>query len=1351
MTHKPEVQPQDQGFAAPPAQEGGGGFFGALGGAAGFGADAFRAVTPQAARDVGGFVINNALSGERFLNTTGGFLVGNDQLGTDIGEKIGEVPKVGGLLRVGFDVASSPLTIATAGFGGAAATALRTSRLGIAGKLTAMAVDPIVGTTASTRLGRFGQRYTAENLFGTGTVALGQEIDKRIPEGTPSVLRGALTLGGAAVGGAAALRTVGGRAPWLVGREVLVDEATTLPKLDLDRLATNHTLDEIITSKNADQVIAEAGSRVQFKKKYGTSESGTISRAARAVLPGDPDAAALMQQYVVRQQRGDSFRAARVQIVEHAMPAFDIDVQGRVTNLNPDGSMNAAQKAAMAEILAPIREVRVYAENAGVKMAEVTGEQIDATRHAARVAPEPMFGDLVERSAGAGAGAFFPRVVTEVDGIATVKSRLDPTRVRAREPGFADIPEHIATMEENMARGVVYEGRPTQIVNDYIQAVLRKADAVWLRETANSEQFGARTVGSYIDKQAPGIRAQAAALSNSVRSTKEKLARQISKLTEQGKVARRARRTRLLARRATKQITKAEELELRDIDLVEQARRRAVNLHTDAKGFRQSKQALNRPVARALKSTEDGIEQLDGAISTLREIDDLAEAAIEAKLLTSADIATTKVELQRNRAQLDRTRTIISDLRVAASHPLVGEGSIPRLGNTFFPQEFAASMNKALTTDQNSLTRAIGGFNNNARAMMATLDLSAAGIQGLLALGTHPIQAARAIGRATASLMNPEWYNGFIKSKAGSIDGFIGLGGKWAANDDMGEFLFTQRITKVPVAGWLMGKANLAFSRTGNLLRLQLFESAMDVNRLGNLGSTGALTKGVTAGEGRKIVSLINSATGYHAGKPATWASLALFAPRFFRSQLDVISRATLKGGRDADMARMMLFRTFALGSALVIASNTMRGKETEFNPIRVNADGSMSFNSNFMRIKDVGGQDVSVFGAWDSLLGLMTTTAVAGPSAGFARLFRTKGSPALSTLLDVVEGETFDGQEIDLMSLDGLANSLVAETLNKAPFTIQDLVQGLRDGEMPVGAGFNFFGLKSTPTTLFEDRDQLATSMFSRHWSELTGKERDAVEVARPRLFEDIRDRDEARGGLGDPISIARTQRDAIDDERIDEESALAGLIQSGQITLQQLDDRMKVLQASSADQKQRVDETLGLSFEGTNADPNQQALSAWYDLREQAKLAGTDIFDFELFEGLESEFMAGLNPAQVRFIEERSRPEHAPELNWYFAAKDVVSQSGYYDTTDAAFQQLAGAIATVDPAITSYSELLAAIEAAGRGGERAKQAHLEALQNAVNSTAGAQKRLLRVGNPALDQALLTLGRVSTPAAGSR
>jgi hypothetical protein len=807
-----------------------------------------------------------------------------------------------------------------------------------------------------------------------------------------------------------------------------------------------------------------------------------------------------------------------------------------------------------------------------------------------------------------------------------------------------------------------------------------------------------------------------------------------------------SRRTILLSRRTAKTITKVQEIELANIEKIEAARRSAINKHTDSKGFRDTKTALNRPIAKAISNSEDGIERLDGAFATVREIEDLAQEAIDAGILTKADIAATTLDISARQKRLSRARGIVRDLRDTASHPLAGEGSIPKLGNAFFPQEFADSMNQALTTSTGSLTRGVATFNNGARALMATMDLSAAGIQGLLALGTHPIQASKAIVRATASLANPEWYNGYIKSKQGALEGFISKGGKWASNDDMGEFMFSKTLQKIPVLGRIMDKSNLAFSRTGNLLRLQLFESAMEGSRLKNFGSKGALAKGVTDAESRKIVSLINSATGFHNGKPASWESVALFAPRFFRSQIDVAQRALLKGGKDADLARMMLFRTFALGSAMTISVNKLRGEETEFNPIRVTEDGTMSFNSNFMRMKNIGGQDVSLFGAWDSLLGLMTTAAVAGPMPGASRLFRTKASPAMSTLMDMVEGETFDGQEVDVMSLDGLMNALVTETVNKFPFTVQDFMQGLEDGEMPTGAGFNFFGLKSSPTTLFEDRDQLAVGLYDRHWSELTGVERDNVEATRPQLFEDIKQRDVERGGLGDPISIARTQRDDIDSDRISEEAALANLLQTGRITLNQLDDRMKVLQASSADQKQRVDETLGLSFTGSDSDPNQKALSDWYALRDQAKLEGTDLLDFDAWNGLEESYMATLTPEQTRFVEERSRPEHAPEMDWYYTAKEVVSQAGYYATVDGAFAQLQGAIATVAPDITSYSDLLAAIEALGRSGRLAEQAHLEALRNAVDNTAGAQKRLLRAGNPALDRALLTLGRVSTP-----
>ena len=126
----------------------------------------------------------------------------------------------------------------------------------------------------------------------------------------------------------------------------------------------------------------------------------------------------------------------------------------------------------------------------------------------------------------------------------------------------------------------------------------------------------------------------------------------------------------------------------------------------------------------------------------------------------------------------------------------------------------------------------------------------------------------------------------------------------------------------------------------------------------------------------------------------------------------------------------------------------------------------------------------------------------------------------------------------------------------------------------------------------------------------------------------------------------------------------------------------------------------------------------------------------------------MATLNPEQTRFIEERSRSEHAPELDWYYGAKDVIATAGYYDTVDAAFDMLKGALVSIDGGsdITSYSALMQALDTARASGDQMTVYQLDAIADSIQRTAGAQKELLRIGNPALDQALLTLGRVSKP-----
>ena len=661
-------------------------------------------------------------------------------------------------------------------------------------------------------------------------------------------------------------------------------------------------------------------------------------------------------------------------------------------------------------------------------------------------------------------------------------------------------------------------------------------------------------------------------------------------------------------------------------------------------------------------------------------------------------------------------------------------------------------MNRSLDpTDRTGALGQLQGFNNVSRAFMATLDLSAVGIQGLLALGTNPVMAGRAIWTAINSLWDPTVYHGFVKQHEGSIDQMIRLGGHWASADDMGEFLFSPRVSRaaerVPGLATLIKGSNLAFSRTGNTLRTQMFESALETSAFkARLQGSGQLARSVSEVEQRKIVSLINSATGFHARQPSSWEQLALFAPRYFTSQLDVIQRGLLRGGADADLARQMLFRTAALGTALTVAANEMRGQQTEFNPIRQNADGELQFNSNFLRIKNIGGADVSLFSGWDSLLGLITTTATAGPIEGLSRTLRTKASPASSLVWDVAQGETFTGEQVDLTTLDGFMEASIEFGIGRLPFTAQDVVREIQSGQLSpttaVKASFNIFGIKASPTTLFEEQDQLAVELFDRHWTELTGSEKEQVEQARPALFEQINRQDQERAASGDARAQARLRRDSIDDDRISQETALVGILQQEQITLKQFDEEMSKLQAVAAARKEEVDRTLGLTFADSD-DPNVQALNGWYELRDQAQFPGTALLNFELWETLEHSFLQTLNDEQRRFIDERSRPKHAPEVAFYFEAKDVVSQSGYYDTTDAAFALLRE---TLPPEIGGYSQLLAAIDAARLRGDQAVQGELTAVRRAIDETAGAQKKLLRQANPELDAALFRLGRVTRP-----
>jgi hypothetical protein len=1318
-------------------------------------ADTFRSVVPQSARDVAGDVINNTLSGERFVNTVGGAF-GNGDLGTEISDRLREVDKIGGLLAVGFDVAASPASILTAGFGGQAAAALNAGRLGVAGRVAGAAIEPIAGGTAANAAGRFGQRFAAETILGTTAASVSQEVSERL-EGANPVVAGITSLAAGALGGTTALRVAGRRAPGLVGRQIPVTQDLTIGADQLEGWRNDLRLDDIIPAQSADDVLENVGFTAKLRQKLSDQtapgqQPGFVARLADKFLPRDGDAQALIGAAQVREQAHESWVALRmVDFDDNFSRMKDITTtDGNVSvTVRPDGSIDLPpdMRDAVENIRQTQDEMLAWERKQGLDPQEVIGER-DAYPKLGIGQHEMTFAEMFERVTE---GHYFPREVVEVNGIRQHKGRIDPFTVSKRAPGFADdVPEQIATLEANLAAGTEYGTNVRQVFEDRLISGGRRGNAQWFRDTASSKAFGGRTIGEYVDQHGFGIRQNVVQKQRNIQAQKLKLEKLITRKTAQGREVARAKKLRLQAKAASRQITRVEAQELRTLELVEKIRTQVIGNAVDAKTHRQAKSAVNRPAAKILKDTESGLERLTAAQTNLDKMSTLLDDAFEAKLLSESEIGSQKAQLARWRESLARDRGIVANLKEIGGQKLPGEVTVPGLGGRTFDEAVGRTLNNSLNPGtENAVIRQIGGFNNLARALMATMDLSAAGIQGLLVMGAHPIQAANALRVAWTSLAKPNVYADVLQSKKGLLENFIAKGGHFAA-DDTGEFAFSQAARKVPVLGKALDLSNMAFTRTGNLMRLTLFEQALETSKLGRLSNKGALRGGVTDAEAKRLVSTINSATGFHGGKPSSWEKIGLFAPRYFRSQLDVISKAMVRGGPDADYARMLLFRTAMMGSVLTIAANEARGESTEFNPLRENSRGELSFNSNFMRIKNVGGKDVSVFGGWDSMVGLMTTLAVQGPEPGISRLLRTKASPALSTVFDVIEGETFDGQQIDLTTPEGFANALLTETLNKTPFTAQDTLEGWRNGEwVPLGAAFNFFGVKSSPTTLYEQRDMLAQQMFDSHWTDLTGDEKAKIEEARPQLFADIQETDKDRAGNGDLSSKARLERDTIDQERIAEEAALGNAFQQGIIDIGDFTDRMDVLQASSSDQKRRIDSFLETEF-GEPSNPNAKALSDWYDLSDLANIPGTKIRDWDKWEAIEHSFMQSLTPEQQRFIEERSRPDHAPEIDWYYKAKDVISTSGYYETVDEAFNLLSPSLGSLEAGqgINSYGDLLKVLDKAKATGDVQTVVQLDSIANAIQRTAGAQKELLRIGNPALDQALLTLGRVSKPLA---
>jgi len=634
---------------------------------------------------------------------------------------------------------------------------------------------------------------------------------------------------------------------------------------------------------------------------------------------------------------------------------------------------------------------------------------------------------------------------------------------------------------------------------------------------------------------------------------------------------------------------------------------RTVKIEKADQLFQSTKVGANRVKSRIHQSVEE-------AAARGVKFDDPWEArlaVLRAKFMMAED-----AYLKESFSPL-AVRNIDSTLGLA---PVTGH---PAFNGEYFPPDIAARIQKGLErAERGPLGNFASAINGVLTPLRASFDMSGTLQQGMRLWLTNPKAASRLFGETVISLGKADVYEGALLRydqqlrELGLKNGITDLlrndlrfTGDSIADDMLFTEGFTNRLGKLGLPGKganvVVTKSNELMSRTLNLYRLEMAKN--QIKRYKLIGLEGEeLERSMKA-----TMAGINRAFGWTASNPSVTETATVFAPRYFRAAIETLVKSFELGTLEGRQAREHMGLLLAEGAAVAWVINTMRGEETEFNPT----------DSNFLRIRDVGGVDVTLFGTYNTLFRAIARTAIGDKGLddpqfspanvrNIWRLAEGKMSPAMKLVYEpFIKGETYLGKPQDVLGDPiGVLQEQAKSTL---PFTIQNLAE-----EGPVAAAIGFTGLSNTPLSPAERRDRsresVAQDRFGMAYDDLSGAQKAEVnnDERVKKYIDELRDRAKQNpdSDYGRSAIISETVANELDasarflEEGVDE----SGQLYSGNDFREAYNDTMQ--RAAGAREF--------LEFEGD--DPE---IDEWYSLYDEARMANGQI-NYEMLERLQAEF---------------------------------------------------------------------------------------------------------------------------------
>jgi len=546
------------------------------------------------------------------------------------------------------------------------------------------------------------------------------------------------------------------------------------------------------------------------------------------------------------------------------------------------------------------------------------------------------------------------------------------------------------------------------------------------------------------------------------------------------------------------------------------------------------------------------------------------------------------------------------------------------------PVEFADVIERQLrrfgNLPKDDFTRLQQAVNSSGKAVWASADASWMGIQGLITLVESPRVALKAMKVGWDSITDKGALDKFVQmqddlrraeGKPISTDwarsglhnsGLDSRGLDFSLNPEDGALA---QVGKLPV----LQQANRMFSVTGDAARRMLADLNFDI-----ISSKRGTTKASFNLE--KLAADANRATGYSSADLGGIADAVLFAPRYLTSQIELLVKAATDGDIEGELARRHLARLLGAGIGLTFLLNEARGEDTEPNPL----------DSNFLKIRNVKGNDVSVFGPWDSLVrGLVRT----GKDRDPVYMLRSKASPLVSMTWDLLSGEDIFGEETRTPM--GILQSLL-------PFSARDVVSG--EGDLTSNA-LGFIGTKSSPISNKEELENaLQSAGISKSDPDYLIKRRDFLRDNPDKLP----DPDSSEGrfirGLNDELG----KRESLNEERT----------KSGEQGLVEFRTNRKMLNKEKRDRLAEVVKDIDPSSDSKQ----DKWVTSYFDLYDQvAKDEVTGDIDGDAFDTAEAAWIAKNGSQAYSFMQRYLMSGQNEVEKAYLEDIKVLSDAGYFN----------------------------------------------------------------------------------------